>query len=856
MIGHFCGALSGDTRPDLACQNSMISSAARQSRIESIYTMKRMLINATQPEELRVAIVDGQKLVDLDIEIPSREQKKANIYKAKINRVEPSLDAVFVDYGGERNGFLPTKEIHPHYFQPGESLRERLPDGLELIVQVEKEERGNKGAALTTYLSLAGRFMVLMPDNPKAAGVSRKIDGEERQEARQILSEIRVPDQMGVILRTAALGRSAEEVQWDLDYLVQLWGAIQKAAEVRKAPFLIYQEDNIVVRGLRDHLKTDIGEILIDDPRMFEGARAFAEQVMPQYLERLHLYQDPTPLFTRFQIESQIAQAFEREVQLPSGGRLVFDRTEALISIDVNSARSTRGGDIEETALTTDLEAADEIARQLRIRDLGGLIVIDFIDMEQERHRRDVENRLRDALAIDRARVQIGKISRFGLLEMSRQRLRASLEEATQISCPRCKGSGKIRTVESLSLLVLRLVEEEAMKEGTQRVLAQVPVSVATYLLNEKRAALTAIEQRSRSSVVLIPSSRLETPDFRIERRRVGETPGAGSLAEADSLEAGLAPDPEENLVQQVTQSAPAKISEPAVKPLKRVAMTTGASRSPQKAQAGFFTRLWSKLFAPAPAAIKPTPPPARRNPMPQPVTAGRGAGNRPRRIPAAGGGSRPARLPNRPDARNSGRNERRPGGGAPVSGGAPVPARPPVEGEGTPFEAAGKADGTHHSSRRGHRGGRYRRRDSRFGNENRATAPSPSDLRPGPENARGMNPEEVLRHQPESRPPEMQPARREEVQHESTPASVAPIQPPRPTFRAPPPRRDPELVQVETRASAPSESRPVDPRPREPVPLRELFESNRVPPPPVHPVDAPERAPVEKAVKASEETS
>ena len=819
--------------------------------------MKRMLINATQPEELRVAIVDGQKLVDLDIEIPSREQKKANIYKAKINRVEPSLDAVFVDYGGERNGFLPTKEIHPHYFQPGEGLRERLPEGLELIVQVEKEERGNKGAALTTYLSLAGRFMVLMPDNPKAAGVSRKIDGEERQEARQILSEIRIPEQMGVILRTAALGRSAEEVQWDLDYLVQLWGAIQKAAEVRKAPFLIYQEDNIVVRGLRDHLKTDIGEILIDDPRMFEGARAFAEQVMPQYLERLHLYQDPTPLFTRFQIESQIAQAFEREVQLPSGGRLVFDRTEALISIDVNSARSTRGGDIEETALTTNLEAADEIARQLRIRDLGGLIVIDFIDMEQERHRRDVENRLRDALAIDRARVQIGKISRFGLLEMSRQRLRASLEETTQISCPRCKGSGKIRTVESLSLLVLRLIEEEAMKEGTQRVLAQVPVSVATYLLNEKRAALTSLEQRSRSGVVLIPSSRLETPDFRIERRRMGENPGVGSLADAESLDAGLAPDPQENLVQQVTQTTPARISEPAVKPLKRVAMTPGAGRSVKPGREGFLRRLWGKLFAPAPEAT-PAPVPQRRGPMSSSIPPGRGSGNRPRRGPPAGG--RPGRLPSRPDGRPS-RGERRPAGNGTMPAGG-IATRP-VDGEGASFETGGRPDGAHHGSRRGHRGGRYRRREGRIGNENRTSVQDPADFRPvPPEATHGPYPGEGPRGPSEiPRPPaEIRNARREEVSHAEGPASFEsrpqPPPPPPASSRSSSPRRESTgLVQVETRLPSPPESRPVDPRPREPVPLRELFESNRMPPP-AQPIDAPEGSPVEKAVKASEEPS
>ncbi len=800
--------------------------------------MKRMLINATQPEELRVAIVDGQRLVDLDIEIPSREQKKANIYKAKINRVEPSLDAVFVDYGGDRNGFLPTKEIHPHYFQTGETLRERLPDGLELIVQVEKEERGNKGAALTTYLSLAGRFMVLMPDNPKAAGVSRKIDGEERQEARQILSEIRIPEQMGVILRTAALGRSAEEVQWDLDYLVQLWGAIQKAAEVRKAPFLIYQEDNIVVRGLRDHLKTDIGEILIDDPRMYEGARAFAEQVMPQYLERLHLYQDATPLFTRFQIESQIAQAFEREVQLPSGGRLVFDRTEALISIDVNSARSTRGGDIEETALTTDLEAADEIARQLRIRDLGGLIVIDFIDMEQERHRRDVENRLRDALEIDRARVQIGKISRFGLLEMSRQRLRASLEETTQIACPRCKGSGTIRNVESLSLLILRLVEEEAMKDGTQRVLAQVPISVATYLLNEKRPALTAIEQRSKSTVVLIPTSRLETPDFRIERRRMGESHGVNSLSEAESLDAGLVHDEEENLVQQVTQTVPVKVIEPAVRPLKRVAMTPSPGRSgPQPAApVGILRRLWMKLFAPGPTA-EPGPAPSRRIPVQPQTAAGRGPGSRPRRMPSTG---RPSRPPNRPDVRGSNRPERRPVGTA----AAPVQ---PVVGEGAVVEPGGKPDGAHHS-RRGHRGGRYRRRDSRFGGENRnAVSPPVADSRPVAEGVHGRGAGEMVPEAyPGPRPLETRPARREDAPAPRTAPTPGPSLPPRRLESS-------ELVQVETR-TPPTGPRPADSPLREAPPLRELFEANRVPLP-AHPVEAPVRA-VEPAVKAPEETS
>ena len=441
--------------------------------------MKRMLINATQPEELRVVLVDGQKLFDLDIETPSREQKKANIYKGRITRIEPSLDACFVEYGGDRNGFLPLKEISRDYFKPGVetngrlNIAELLREGQEIIVQVEKEERGTKGAALTTFISLAGRYLVLMPNNPRAGGVSRRIEGEERDEMREIMRNLEVPEGMGMIVRTAGMGRSSEELQWDLGYLLQLWRAIEQAATERQAPFLIYQESNIIIRALRDYLRADINEIMVDDPAVYEQAREFITAVMPQNLGRLKLYQDAIPLFTRYQIESQIELAFAREVRLPSGGSIVIDHTEALTSIDINSARATKGSDIEETALQTNLEAADEIARQLRLRDLGGLLVIDFIDMTPAKNQREVENRLRDATQLDRARIQIGRISRFGLLELSRQRLRPSIGEHSHITCPRCEGRGTIRSVESLALAVLRLIQEEAMKDRTQRVMAQ-----------------------------------------------------------------------------------------------------------------------------------------------------------------------------------------------------------------------------------------------------------------------------------------------------------------------------------------------------------------------------------------------
>ncbi|HCL2876816.1 TPA: ribonuclease E [Pseudomonas aeruginosa AC9A] len=486
--------------------------------------MKRMLINATQPEELRVALVDGQRLFDLGIESGAREQKKANIYKGRITRVEPSLEAAFVDFGAERHGFLPLKEISREYFKKSPegriNIKEVLSEGQEVIVQVEKEERGNKGAALTTFISLAGRYLVLMPNNPRAGGISRRIEGEERNELREALNGLNAPADMGLIVRTAGLGRSTEELQWDLDYLLQLWSAIKEASGERGAPFLIYQESNVIIRAIRDYLRQDIGEVLIDSIDAQEEALNFIRQVMPQYASKVKLYQDSVPLFNRFQIESQIETAFQREVKLPSGGSIVIDPTEALVSIDINSARATKGGDIEETALQTNLEAAEEIARQLRLRDIGGLIVIDFIDMTPAKNQRAVEERVREALEADRARVQVGRISRFGLLEMSRQRLHPSLGETSGIVCPRCNGQGIIRDVESLSLAILRLIEEEALKDRTAEVRARVPFQVAAFLLNEKRNAITKIELRTRARIFILPDDHLETPHFEVQRLR------------------------------------------------------------------------------------------------------------------------------------------------------------------------------------------------------------------------------------------------------------------------------------------------------------------------------------------------
>ena len=592
--------------------------------------MKRMLINATQREELRVAIVDGQNLYDLDIEIPSREQKKANIYKGRITRVEPSLEACFVDYGAERHGFLPLKEVAREYFNPNaegkSNIRELLKEGQEIIVQVEKEERGNKGAALTTFISLAGRYMVLMPNNPRAGGVSRRIEGEDRQALKEAMEHLQVPDEMGLIVRTAGMGRDAEELQWDLDYLLQLWKSISSAANSQKAPFLIYQESKLFIRALRDYLRNDIGEILIDEESLFNDARDFVQQVMPNNLRKLKLYQDPTPLFSRYQIETQIESIFERNVRLPSGGSIVIDQTEALTAIDINSSKATKGSDIEETAFNTNLEAATEIARQLRIRDAGGLIVIDFIDMDSPRHQREVEERLKEALKADRARVQIGRISRFGLLEMSRQRLRPSLGEATQIVCPRCEGHGHIRSVESLALSTLRLIEEHAMKENTGQVLVQAPPSVANFMLNEKRASIVEIELRHSVHVVVVADDKLETPHLEITRIReadMGEhskpsyertTPAIATVLPKMGQALGSGEQP---LVTGVVPSTPAPLRDDDNETVVAPAPARTAAPAPAAAPSsgGFFSRLFGSLFGggtPAAPVAQPAAPTRR----------------------------------------------------------------------------------------------------------------------------------------------------------------------------------------------------------------------------------------------------
>lgn len=501
--------------------------------------MKRMLVNATQPEEIRVAIVDGQKLLDLDIESRDREQRKGNVYTGKITRIEPSLEAAFVNYGPDRHGFLPLKEIAKCYFKQNQNdstkgedgqrqrlnIKDVIKEGQEIIVQVEKEERGNKGAALTTFISLAGRFLVLMPTNPRAGGVSRRIEGEDRSEIRQALAELTLPDGMGVIVRTAGVGRSTEELQWDLDYLINLWSKLEEASEARPVPCLVYQESNIIVRSLRDYFRGDIGEVQIDDEQIFDVAQEFMQNVMPHATNKLKRYTEKVPLFNRFQIESQIESAFAREVTLPSGGSIVIDHTEALTSIDINSARATKGSGIEDTAFNTNLEAAEEIARQLKIRDLGGLVVIDFIDMSNGRNQREVENRLKDSVKSDRARVQIGRISRFGLLEMSRQRLRPSLGDSANETCPRCSGHGYIRSTESFTLSMLRLISEEALKENTGRVIARLPVAAATYLLNEKRDDFLAIEERTSVQILIIPTPGMKVPEQEIERVRIMDIP-------------------------------------------------------------------------------------------------------------------------------------------------------------------------------------------------------------------------------------------------------------------------------------------------------------------------------------------
>lgn len=554
--------------------------------------MKRMLINATQPEEHRVALVDGQRLYDLDIEAGNRESKKSNIYRGKITRVEPSLEAAFVDYGAERHGFLPLKEISKEYFVPGAdtrgSIRDLVKEGTEVIIQVEKEERGNKGAALTTFLSLAGRYLVLMPNNSRAGGISRRIEGEERAALKDAMEQLKGVENKGMIVRTAGIGRSVEELQWDLDYLLKIWEAINQAAVKKPAPFLIYRESNLIIRAMRDYLRQDIGEVLIDNQEVYQLALEFTQQVMPSYASKIKFYQDEVPLFSRFQIESQIETAFQREVKLPSGGSIVIDHTEALVSIDINSARATRGSDIEETALHTNLEAADEIARQLRLRDLGGLVVIDFIDMNPVRNQREVENRMRDALRVDRARVQIGRISRFGLLEMSRQRLRPSLGETSGIVCPRCKGEGTIRDVKSTALSVLRLIEEEAMKDNTGQIRALLPISVATFLLNEKRSAIYELEERQEVEVLVIPSPELETPNFEVQRVREDELENSPTNQASYELDIAITEE-NESLTSNNTPQAFAQAA---------VEKVTHTGPAPKAKKPSFIKSLISSLFA------------------------------------------------------------------------------------------------------------------------------------------------------------------------------------------------------------------------------------------------------------------
>ena len=620
--------------------------------------MKRMLFNATHPEELRVAIVDGQRLVDIDIEAAGREQRKSNIYKGVITRVEPSLEACFVDYGEERHGFLPFKEISRSYFRPGvdvgrAKVNEAVREGDELIVQVEKEERGTKGAALTTFVSLAGRYLVLMPNNPRGGGVSRRIEGEDRQELREAMDQLELPGGMSVIARTAGIGRSVEELQWDLNYLLKLWHAVADAAtplyrteggetsaeptsdgkknkRLNPAPFLIFEESSLVIRAIRDYFHPSIGEILVDTDEIAEQAQQFMAHVMPDMVGRVKRYKDDIPLFSRFQIEHQIETAHSRTVQLPSGGSIVIDHTEALVSIDVNSARATKGSDIEETALRTNTEAADEAARQLRLRDLGGLIVIDFIDMEESKNQRTVENKLKDALHYDRARVQMGKISRFGLMELSRQRLRPALSEGSHITCPRCNGVGVIRDTESSALHILRIIQEEAMKENTAAIHAQVPVEAATYLLNEKRADIAKLEARMRVSIVLIPNKHLETPHYKVERlrhddERLDLAKASYERAESPTIDtpyaaaaaAAAAKPKQEAVVRGIVHETPAPVvAPPPVAPAPMPALP--AARAPK---ASFLTRLWNLVTGrvePEQIVVAPAPAPAAPEARPQ----------------------------------------------------------------------------------------------------------------------------------------------------------------------------------------------------------------------------------------------
>jgi ribonuclease E len=663
--------------------------------------MKRMLINATQAEELRVATVDGQTLYDIDIEQPSQEQKKSNIYKGRIVRLEPSLEAAFVEYGGERHGFLPLKEISRDYFQSGvdqnkAGIKELLREGQEVVVQVDKEERGNKGAALTTFISLAGRYMVLMPNSPTAGGVSRRIEGDDRAALKAAMDALDIPDDMGVIIRTAGVGRDAEELQWDLDYLLSVWKAVCEAALSKPAPFLIYQESRLIIRALRDYMRADIGEILVDTEEMYAEAREFVEQVMPHNLRKLKHYTDDTPLFNRFQIESQIENAYERTVRLPSGGALVIDQTEALTAIDVNSARATKGGDIEETAFNTNLEAADEVARQMRLRDVGGLVVIDFIDMSSSKHQREVENRLQHALRHDRARVQIGRISRFGLLEMSRQRLRPSLGESSQLVCPRCEGHGRMRSVESLSLSIIRIAEEHAMKDNTGQVLVQAPVEIANYLLNEKRSALREIEQRHDAPIVIVADEQLHTPHYEVTRLRENELDEESSkpsyrrgtprkVATIALTKANLNVPPPA-AVTNVRPVQPAPVHEPRPEPVPAPAPVS-ALPAPSAATGGFVGWLKSMFVGAAEEAVPAAAPPRQSREQQPGGRNDRGQGRREGRSGRSGQGSRrdEPRGPAQPAQQGQGQS----GKAKPAGGGRKVRGQRGTDQERKPLAAA-----------------------------------------------------------------------------------------------------------------------------------------------------------------------
>ncbi len=680
--------------------------------------MKRMLINATQAEERRLAIVDGQKLLDYEIEIEGREQRKGNIYKAVVTRVEPSLEACFVDYGEERHGFLPFKEISRQYFAAGVPVNQArindvIREGQELLVQVEKEERGNKGAALTTFVSLAGRYVVLMPNNPRGGGVSRRIEGEDRQELKQALDQLEYPNGMSIIARTAGIGRDAPELQWDLNYLLKLWNAIDGAAQGGKGAYLIYQESSLVIRAIRDYFNSDIGEILIDTDDIFEQAHQFMSHVMPEHGHRVKRYRDDAPLFSRFQIEHQIETAYSRTVNLPSGGAIVIDQTEALVAVDVNSARAIKGGDIEETATRTNLEAADEVARQARLRDLGGLIVIDFIDMEESKYSREVENRLRDALRQDRARVQFGAISKFGLLEMSRQRLKPALNEGASIPCPRCGGSGHIRDTESSALQILRIIQEESLKDSTAAVLVQVPVEVASFLLNEKRTEITKIELKQRISVLLVPNKSLDTPNYKLERLkhddpRLDNLDASYKLAdEVDDVASFTRRSQErtnkqEPVIKGVLPDGPAPVAAPraeapaapAVAPVAAPVAAKAVPVAPAPAEKGFFGWLKS-LFAAEPAPVKPAAPaaaPAAKTGGREERPEGRREGGRDGRSRGGRGGSSEGRGSREGrEGREGGRNGGRGGEGRPVEAraeGGRVEGRNESRGEGRRGEA------------------------------------------------------------------------------------------------------------------------------------------------------------------------